>query len=318
MRTYAFHQVDVFTTEPLAGNPLAVFPDASGLNDAEMQAIAREMNLSETTFVLPSPTRDPWPLVRIFTPTQELPFAGHPTIGTAYVLATLGRFPAGATEIVLHEGVGPIPVALEGDPARPAFAWMTHPPVRFEPPIADRAGIARALGLGPEDLLGGASGPPVQVGSTGNRFLYVPVADRVRTDAVVIDPRDLAAVLDVTNRVTDGPLIGVFMFTPIPVTGSETVGGAYSRMIDPGEGEDPATGSASGPLAAYLVKEGLVAGPSTTPGTIRLLSEQGTRMKRQSFVHLAVDVDAAGGVLAVRVGGATVPIIEGTLRLPDR
>ena len=320
MRTYAFHQVDVFTERPLAGNPLAVFPDAGGLTDDEMQAIAREMNLSETTFVFPSAGGEPWPRVRIFTPTQELPFAGHPTIGTAYVLATLGRFPAGVAEVVLHEGVGPIAVALEGDPARPAFAWMTHPPVRFEPPIADRAGIARALGLELADLLGGGSGPPIQVGSTGNRFLYVPVADRERTDAVLVDARRLASVLEGVTTESEPPLIGVFVFSPEAESGLNPAGGAYSRMIAPApaEGEDPATGSASGPLAAYLVKEGLFSGKRPAPGTIRLVSEQGTQMRRQSFVHLAVDVDAAGVVAAVRIGGSTVPIIEGALRLRGR
>ncbi len=313
MRTYAFQQVDVFTERALAGNPLAVFPDAAGLSDGEMQAIAREMNLSETTFVLPPDPGDEWPRVRIYTPTQELPFAGHPTIGTAFVLATLGRFPTGATEIVLHEGVGPIPVTLEGDPVRPRFAWMTHPPVRFEPPIEDRAALAEALGVTVDDLLGGASGPPAQTGTTGNRFLYVPLADRSPVDSIAIDHRLL-------QRLLPGPQpIGVFVFAPEERPEPGFAGGAYSRMVDPapGEGEDPATGSASGPLAAYLVREGLHRGPTSGPATIRLLSEQGTKMRRQSFVHLAVDIDASGSVIAVRVGGATVPLITGTLRLPE-
>lgn len=319
MRTYAFQQVDVFTDTPLAGNPLAVFPDAAGLTDDDMQAIAREMNLSETSFVFPSPVEDPWPLVRIFSPTQELPFAGHPTIGTAYVLATLGRFPANATEITLHEKVGPISVTFEGDPARPAFAWMTSPPVRFEPPIADRLGIAEAVGLELDDRLGGGSGPPIQVGSTGNRFLYVPLRDRAATEGVVIDSRRLATVLAAVRPGAESPLIGVFLFNPEEAHAAEHVGGAYSRMIapSPAEGEDPATGSASGPLAVYLVREGLHAGGRAAPGMIRLLSEQGTKMLRQSFVHLAIDLDAVGAVTEVRIGGSTAPVIEGVLRLPE-
>ena len=257
--------------------------------------------------------------MRIFTPTQELPFAGHPTIGTAYVLATVGRFPPNTTEITLHEKVGQISVTLEGDPARPSFAWLTSPPVRFEPPIANRAGIAEAVGLAMNDLLGGATGPPIQVGSTGNRFLYVPVRDRAATDAVVIDSRRLATILSPVGVGDDSPLIGVFVFNPEEARGADHVGGAYARMIapTPAEGEDPTTGSASGPLAVYLVKEGLHAEARPTSGSIRLLSEQGTKMLRQSFVHLAVDLDPSGAVTTVRIGGSTAPVIEGVLRLPE-
>jgi trans-2,3-dihydro-3-hydroxyanthranilate isomerase len=311
-RAYRFVQVDVFTDRIFGGNPLAVFPEPAGLIDAELQAIAREMNLSETTFLYP-PTRPEYAArVRIFTPAREIPFAGHPTIGTAYVLAMLGRPPAGATEIELEEGVGPVPVRLEGDPARPDFLWMTHPPATFEPPLdADRrVAVAGVLGLDERDLLGGVGGPPIQIGSTGLPFLYVPLRDRAAVDRVALDARALAALLG-----PDAPT-GVFLFAPEPARpeerAREIVGRAYSRMLAPGAGvpEDPATGSASGPLAAYLVKERLVTTPAS--GRVHLLSEQGTAMHRQSFVHLLVDV-AGNEVGRIQVGGGVVPVIEGVL-----
>lgn len=310
-RTYRFIQVDVFTERALVGNPLAVFPEAEGLSDAEMQAIALEMNLSETTFVLPPEEPTGWPRVRIFTPIEEMPFAGHPTIGTAYVLATLGRFPAGASEVALHENVGVVSVRLEGDPARPSFAWLTHPPVEWDPPIADRTGVAEALGLTVDDLLGGLDGPPLQIGGT-NRFFYAPLVDRAAVDRVAISERDFLRLVDSPSR--GGAF--VFFFAPEqPAAGEKLAGKVYARMIVPGPGgfEDPATGSASGPLGAYLVKERLF---GAAGGPYRYLSEQGTKMGRQSFIHIVVETDAAGTVETIFIGGATVPIIEGTLRLP--
>jgi trans-2,3-dihydro-3-hydroxyanthranilate isomerase len=311
-RTYRFHQVDVFTSQVFGGNPLAVFPEPEGMSDDEMQAIAREMNLSETTFVYPPARLDCAARVRIFTPTREIPFAGHPTIGTAYVLAMLGRLSAGASEIVLEEGVGPVPVRLEGDARQPSFLWMTHPAARFAPPLAQtvRAAVAAALGLKPEDLLGGASGAPIQVGTTGLPFLYVPLRDRETVDRAALD---LGAL---RNAVDPGTPLDVFLFTPEPAGADEAAQGiagrAYSRMLAPADGvpEDPATGSASGPLAAYLVKERLV--PSPASGTVHLLSEQGTAMGRQSFVHLLVDL-TAGAIARIQVGGSAVPVIEGVL-----
>ena len=312
-RSYRFLQVDVFTDQVFGGNPLAVFPDPEGLADAELQAMAREMNLSETTFVYPPSRPDAAARVRIFTPTQELPFAGHPTIGTAYVLATLGRLPAGAGEIVLEEGVGPVPVRLEGDPANPAFLWMTHPPARFDPPLGggERAAVAAALGLVPDELLGGADGHPIQGGSTGLPFLYVPVRDRETVDRAALDPSALVAA------VGTGVPADVLVFAAEPATADEAARGiagrAYSRMFAPLDGvpEDPATGSASGPLAAYLVKERLA--PAPTDGVVSLLSEQGTAMGRQSFISLRATLED-GEVRRIEVGGSVVPVIEGIVR----
>ena len=303
-RRYAIVQVDVFTERALAGNPLAVVLDARGLTDEEMQAIAREMNLSETTFVLPATRADCAARVRIFTPAREVPFAGHPTVGTGWVLAARGRLAPGTSRFSLEEGIGPVPVELEGDPSAPRFVWMRHGAARFEPEIADRPAFARALGLGPGDLLAGA---PIRVGSTGSPFLYVPLADRAAVDRAVLDVPALLAAMG------ERPRVGVFVFAPDSARDASPVR-VYSRMFAPhtsGVPEDPATGAASGPLGACLVAQGLAVGGDP----VRIVSEQGTRMRRQSFVHVDVEPDGAGGARSIRVGGAVVPVLDGQLTL---
>ena len=292
--------MDVFTERVFGGNPLAVVFEAAGLSDAEMQAIAREMNCSETTFLLPSTRPDCAAKVRIFTPAREVPFAGHPTIGTAWVLATEKLLPPGTARFSLEEGIGPVPVTLDGDPARPSFLWMRHGEARFGSELTDRSGFARALGLAETDL---RAGVPICTGSTGNTFLYIPLRDRETVDRARLDVPALLAVQG------DGPNLGVFVFSPDP--GGRTV---YSRMFAPhtsGVPEDPATGSASGPLGAYLVEHGLVASAST----VDIVSEQGTRMGRQSFLRIRVDTSGRR-ITDIQVGGSVVPVIEGRLRLP--
>lgn len=302
IRSYRFVQVDVFTDRVFGGNPLAVFLDARGLDDALMQQIAREMNLSETVFLFPPSRPDYAAALRIFTPACEVPFAGHPTVGTAWVLAAHGLGPSGASRFVLEERIGPVPVELEGDPGRPDFIWMTHQEASFDPALDEREAMAGALGLAEADLLPGA---PIQAGSTGSKFLFVPLCDRAAVDRAVLDVRRMLAVMG------DRPRLGIFVFAPDPDPGA---GRVYSRMFAPhtsGVPEDPATGSASGPLGAYLVRHGLV----KKAGEVTIVSEQGTRMGRQSFVHirLAMQGDAITGI---RVGGRAVPVLEGELRLP--
>jgi trans-2,3-dihydro-3-hydroxyanthranilate isomerase len=297
-RTYRFVQVDVFTNHIFGGNPLAVFPAATGLTDAEMQAIAKEMNLSETTFILPPARTDCVARVRIFTPARELPFAGHPTLGTAFVLATQSML-AGAQQIALEEGVGPVPVRLEGDPSAPSFIWMRHAGAAFGPELGNRLAFARALGLMEADLL---KGTPIQVGSTGLPFLYIPLRDRAAVDQAVLH---VPTLLDTFDDPTAG---GVFIFALDP-----TAGRVYARMFAPhtiGVDEDPATGSASGPLGAYLVQHGLVAGNDE----IHIISEQGTKMGRQSFIHIRLR-QRGGQTHEIEVGGSVVSVLEGVLRL---
>ncbi len=301
-RELRFVQVDVFTERVFGGNPLAVVFEAAGLSDAEMQAIAREMNCSETTFLLPPTRPDCAARVRIFTPAREIPFAGHPTIGTAWVLATEKLLPENSLRFNLEEGIGPVEVTLEGDPARPGFLWMRHGAARFGPELTNRDGFARALGLAGSDLLAGA---PVRTGSTGSAFLYIPLRDREVADRARLDVPALLAAQG------GGPNLGVFVFAP---DSDPKAGRVYSRMFAPhtsGIPEDPATGSASGPLGAYLVERGLVA-PAET---VDIVSEQGTRMGRPSFIRIRVGM-SAGRIREILVGGSVVPVIEGRLRVP--
>ena len=300
-RSYRFVQVDVFTDRVFGGNPLAVFLDARGLDDVLMQQIAREMNLSETVFLFPPSHPDCAAALRIFTPAREVPFAGHPTIGTAWVLATRGLGTKGAARFILEERIGPIPVELEGDPARPDFIWMTQPEATFDPALDNRDAVARALGLTEADLWPGA---PIQPGSTGNKFLLVPLRDRATVDRAVLDVRGILAAMG------DRPHIGIFLFAPDP---DPAAGRVYSRMFAPhtsGIPEDPATGSASGPLGAYLALNRLV----TKAGEVRIVSEQGTKMGRQSFIHIKLAMQGEQ-ITGIRVGGTVVPVLEGELAI---
>jgi trans-2,3-dihydro-3-hydroxyanthranilate isomerase len=301
-RPYRFVQVDVFTDRVFGGNPLAVFLDGRGLDPALMQQIAREMNLSETVFLFPPSRPDYAAALRIFTPAREVPFAGHPTIGTAWVLASHGLGTGGASRFVLEERIGPVPVELEGDPARPEFIWMTQPEAIFDPALDDRGAMAKALGLREADLLPEA---PIQPGSTGNKFLFVPLRDRATVDRAVLDVRAMLAVMG------DRPHMGIFVFAPDPDPGA---GRVYSRMFAPhtsGIPEDPATGSASGPLGAYLVRHGLV----KKAGEVKIVSEQGTKMGRQSFIHIRLAMQG-DEIATIRVGGSAVPVLDGELKLP--
>jgi len=272
-----------------------------GLDDGLMQQIAREMNLSETVFLFPPTRPDCVAALRIFTPAREVPFAGHPTIGTAWVLAAHGMAPAASARFVLEEKIEPVPVELEGDPASPSFIWMRQQDATFDPALRNREAVARALGLTLEDLWPDA---PIQPGSTGNKFLFVPLRDKATVDRAVLDVR---AVLEAMG---DRPCMGVFVFAPDP---DVAAGRVYSRMFGPhssGIPEDPATGSASGPLGAYLVQNGMVKGS----GEVKIVSEQGTKMGRQSFVYIRL-TERGGTVTDIRVGGGVVPVLKGELRI---
>ncbi|HYP42047.1 MAG TPA: PhzF family phenazine biosynthesis protein [Chloroflexia bacterium] len=307
-RRYQFVQVDVFTDRPFAGNPLAVFPAGEGLSDAEMQAIAKEMNLSETTFVFPADKAEHAARVRIFTPAQELPFAGHPTIGTTFVLATKGLLAGASTEIVLEEGIGPVPVRMEGSVAAPGFIWMQHGEASFGTPYLNRGEFAQALGLREPDLLPGA---PIISGSTGRPFLFVPLRDRATVDRAALDvPKLLRCFGDTEPQ-------GAFLFAPDQDNLQDfegLAGKVYSRMFAPHTSsipEDPATGGASGALGAYLVRYGLVK-PQNGARELRIVSEQGTKMGRQSFIHIRMR-GRDDGSYSIEIGGTVVPVAEGLM-----
>ena len=290
---YTIHVVDVFTERPLAGNQLAVVLDAEGIPGDVMQRIAKEMNISETTFVLAPEAPSNAARVRIFTPGAELPFAGHPTIGTAWVLFTEGLVPGGALDFTLEEGVGPVPVRGERGAGGLRF-WMTHPKVSFGKVLTERAAAAAALGLSENDLLPDV---PIQVASTGVPFVYVALKDVRAVDAAVSEKDRLARVFNE----------GVFIFAAL---GDNRL---YSRMFSPHVldiHEDPATGSGSGPLGAFVVRYGLV----PRSANVAIVSEQGTKMGRQSFVHIKLAYPSKGDMPSViEVGGSVVPTLTGKL-----
>lgn len=288
---YRFLTCDVFAERRFAGNPLAVLPEAEGLGTARMQAIAAEFGYSETTFVLPPEERGHLARVRIFTPKGELPFAGHPTVGTALALAWLGRAPADA-EIVLGEGAGPVPVRLRGGAsaefAAPASAW------RGPPVPAER--IARALGLRADEVKAEAGLPCLA--SCGVTFLLVELAG----------PAALARA-----RLADGvepPEAegnGVFLFTR---AAGEAGTDLRARMFAPtlGVPEDPATGSAAAALAGCLGAE------ATGEGWRRWRIVQGVEMGRPSLIEASARRQG-GRVVEVRVAGSAVRVAEGTIEV---
>ena len=297
---YDFYTAGIFTDRIFGGNPLAVFPDARGLDDQQMQQIAREFNLSETTFVLPSDDPGHTCRVRIFTPAAEVPFAGHPTLGTAFVLAVTGRvaLTGGMTDLVLEEGVGPVPVKVMTQAGAPTFVQLSAaqmPQVGPAPPPA--ASLAQALSLQPEDILTGELAP--EAVSCGLPFLFVPVRDRA---AVGRAEPELAAWRRVLG---DYWAAGVFVFAMEPERGDADL---RARMFAPtlGVWEDPATGSAAAALAGYLGRR-----HPLRDGTLSWVVEQGVEMGRPSILHVQAD-KRAGAIVAVRVGGACVLVSQGT------
>jgi trans-2,3-dihydro-3-hydroxyanthranilate isomerase len=301
---YRFVTADVFTRELFGGNPLAVLPDARGLDDALMQKIAREFNLSETVFVLPPEQPAHTRKLRIFTPKTEIPFAGHPTVGTALVLAALGEVPLhGATSrIVFEEGAGPVPVTLTVQNGRATFAQLSAP--RAPELLEERpaALIASALSLMPSDLVTGQGLP--RVVSCGLPFLLVRLADRQALARARLN-RSVWA-----RQLANSPAEHLFMFTANGEDGADE--DFQARVFAPGGGvdEDPATGSAAAALGGWL--------GSTSPladGIIRCVIAQGLEIGRPSRLEVEVE-KRAGAVAAVRVGGAAVLVSEGTIEAP--
>lgn len=303
-RTYRYLHFDVFTDRVLTGNQLAVVLAPAGLSDEEMLLIAREINFSESTFVFPPERSGTDVRVRIFTPGRELPFAGHPTIGTAFALAHAGKIAPGTNRVVLGEGIGPVPVDLEWEGETLRFAWMHQREPIFGKTIEDVGAIARALGIEAPDIQ--STGLPVQEVSCGLPFLFVPSATRAAVDRASLDRASMGALLE---RLGMEPL-GLFLFSTQPGGDDAT---AYSRMLGFDGSEDPATGSASGPLGAYLVHHGVV--PETKAREI--LSRQGVKMGRPSRVYVSIGVER-DVIKEVRVGGASVFVGEGTIQLETR
>ncbi len=295
-----FHTLDVFTTRPFAGNPLAVVLGADALSPAQMQVIAREFNLSETIFV--QAPRDPAhrARVRIFFPTAEIPFAGHPTVGCAILLATQAA-PAGdfTTRLVLEEEAGLVPVEVT---RRGGVTEAEFTAPRLPVPHPGRAPadlVAAALDLAPGDILHGAHRPALWQG--GPAFLYVPLRDRAAlARARPIEPHWSALM-------AAGGVDSAYLYAPGEGCDFQ------ARMFSPGAGipEDPATGSATAILAAQLHAAGRV-----PPGTTRVTLRQGVEMGRRSDLVLTIDAEAAGPT-AIRIRGAAVEIGAGRIRVPE-
>lgn len=296
MTRYRYFTCDVFTARAFCGNPLAVLPDARGLTDAQMQSIAREFNYSETTFVLPADDPRHAARVRIFTPGGELPFAGHPTIGTAFVLATIGTLPRAAAEIVFEEGVGPVPVAIFRDGDRVTHCRLTAARLPEQgPPAPAPEALAKMLALADGEVLAGSA-----CWSCGVPFLVVPVANPDALARCTLDLplwRELLAGYP-TQKVYPVARLGDLRWRV--------------RMFAPGLGvaEDPATGSAAASFAGWLAQQL----PQPRDGTLAVQLEQGIEMGRPSELHVEFD-RREGRVTAVRVGGAAVLLAEGTLSL---
>jgi len=292
-RRYSYVQMDVFTERRLEGNALAVFPDARGMSDAEMQAVARETRLSETTFVFPREPvveREHGVRVRIFTPEEELPFAGHPTLGTAFAL----RERSGASEIALDLEVGRIPVEFTVEGGGRVFGEMRQ----VDPKMGEshsREEIARVAGLEVEDI---ATDLPIQTVSTGLAFAIVPLVTRKAAEKLALDWKRVA---EYTER-TEAKFL--YFVTRECVDREARL---HARMIFY-NGEDPATGSAAGCAAAWMVEHGVAQADE------RVLIEQGLEAQRPSriFVRAGKEGDR---VVNVRVGGHAVEVMRGELFL---
>jgi trans-2,3-dihydro-3-hydroxyanthranilate isomerase len=323
MRRLQFIQLDVFTHTPFGGNQLAVFPKAEELSETEMQAIAREMNYSETTFVVPASDAQALCRVRIFTPQTELPFAGHPVVGTTFALARAGRIHDLGSPIYLQLGVGTLPVDVLYEERRPSFVWMHQPIPRFEAWRGEREALAAAIGVAPGDF---AEALPIERGSAGVPFVYVPLRSREAVARAQAGPQ----LGEALGSPSSGPFAGhpaVYVFSlqsPTDSAADSPSDGAdvHARMFAPELGvvEDAATGSAAGPLGVYLVRHGVAQPDMSSPsGDARIRLEQGVEMGRPSRIDIDIEVAVAGEaqtIRDVRVGGEAVVIAEGELYLP--
>ena len=293
-----FITADVFTTQPFGGNPVAVLPDATGLSTDQMQRLAREFNLSETVFVLPPEGADHDKRIRIFVPTEEVPFAGHPTIGTAIILSTVGDIPLNGdvTGTVLKTEAGNVPVAIRARDGQPVSATLTAPKLPEIRPAPARETLAAMLSLSPDQIVQG------EASSCGLPFLLIEVADREALGASRLD-------LTVNDQIGEG----AWARWPLVFTRDAAEGFDFqARMYAHGAGipEDPATGSAAAALGGWLGHH-----DPMQDGTIKRVIAQGVEMGRSSRLEIEVD-KKDGEVTAVRVTGSAVLISEGQIEVP--
>jgi len=304
LREFNYELIDVFTKEPFGGNHLAVFKDATGLTEAEMQKITRELNLSEATFI--TKVSKERATVRIFTPSREVPIAGHPTIGTGYVLARDGviETTGGENSFVFDERVGEIPLNLFKRDDKIVNVEMVQPIPEFKAIFRDKTVISSLLSIDSTDI---SESAPMQVVSAGVPFLFIPIKNL----AVM---KQIKFRQDVWERefLAKEQAVDLFVFTQETVDTKATV---HSRMFGPtmGISEDPATGAASGPLGAYLTHYNLVS--SEMPNQYRIISEQGMEIERPSQIEINVNY-TDDEISFVSIAGSSVDIGRGTLFLP--
>lgn len=295
-------QLDVFTNQRFEGNQLAVFLDARELDTKTMQTIAREMNFSESTFLLPAERPDTDVRMRIFTPGVELPMAGHPTIGSTFALAHMGVITNRRDHFVFGLGVGPTRVELTFSETDLSFARMDQPLPDVRTPLVSVDEVARAVGVDPAAI--SRTQLPMEEVSCGVPYIILPVDTRAAVDGAHPD----VAALGRLGSAFSVDHVGVYVFT---LESTEPGVTAYSRMFVAGLGiaEDPATGSACGPLGCYLASHGVIQGEAAT----QMISWQGVAMGRASRIHIAIAADASRKISRVQVGGQAVLVAEGTL-----
>ena len=303
-RRLKFYQADVFTDVAFGGNPVAVIPDAEGLTDLELQQVAKEMNLSETVFVFPPSDPAAVVKIRIFTPTQEIPFAGHPVIGTFFVLGMTTRLELREplTRVLQECNLGLFPVELHARNGTILRVVMSQPKPQFLDVVDNRDdlfSIAKALGVAKQQITD--TRRPVQVVSTGLPVMIVPMRTLTAVRSIIPDVSAVAALCQQYGA------NGMMVYSTMTVEQQSTV---HTRMFAPLIGiiEDPATGSASGALGAYLVQNGVVeVGPMT-----EIIAEQGYEIERPS--RILIQVESEDDVIQeVKVGGQAVMVVEGTL-----
>jgi trans-2,3-dihydro-3-hydroxyanthranilate isomerase len=301
-RKTPFILVDVFTSRPFGGNQLAVFTDATALSASEMQELAHEMNYSESTFVLPAESAGVARRVRIFTPSVEMPMAGHPTVGTTWVLASRGEIAldSASVDATLQLGIGPVTVTIENSGGKPDFVWMAHREAAVGAKRDDRQHVAQTLGIKANDI---RDDLPIQIVSTGVPFTFVPL----RTlDALAKCAPNALAIATLSKPGEQPPLIYMF------VANESGEFSSRARMFAPHSGvsEDPATGSAAAPFGAYAATYGLI---KPAPETSFLIT-QGVEMGRSSEIRVEV-TRKESGAFAIRIGGRCVIVGEGAMFL---
>ncbi|WP_456275762.1 PhzF family phenazine biosynthesis protein [Bacillus sp. AK128] len=303
MKKLSYILLDVFTTTPFGGNQLAIFLNGEGLSSADMQTIAKELNLSESVFLFPPTSERPHYKLRIFTPSMELPFAGHPTIGTAFLLGEkkmVSRNEEGLTTIVVEENIGEVPLHLYTKNGKMVKAEMIQPTPKVLAEMTDKQAVSRLLSLNEEDL---HQSLPIQTVSAGIPFLFIPIKNLEAMKKIQLR-------MDVWQELfsNDENKQHIFAFSLETESPEAHV---HSRMFAPAMGisEDPATGSASGPLGYYLVANQVF---EPADNQVTIISEQGMEMGRPSRIEITVKFQQ-GMVSKVLVGGSALIIGEGTL-----